>query len=106
MPGVRVIAFLPIVAATEAPPGDYSRIPVFQIVGVHGALLGQESVQRDLLAFLAGTPIQRTRREYALIQRLGAAWQAPPLALAANPVWAGDRQPDPAFTGRACLPAR
>ncbi|WDZ82557.1 hypothetical protein [Micromonospora cathayae] len=106
VPGVRVVAFLPTTTAAEAPPGEFSRIPVFQIPGVHGGLLGRNLVQSSLISFLEGKQVQRIRSDYGLIQRLGAAWQAPPLPLAANPAWAGDPQPDPAFTGRVCLPPR
>ena len=35
VPGVRMIAFLPTTTATEAPPCDYTGIPVFQTPGVH-----------------------------------------------------------------------
>ncbi|MFJ6196869.1 hypothetical protein [Micromonospora sp. NPDC092111] len=104
VPGVRMVAFLPTTTAAEAPPGDYTRIPVFQMPGVHGGLLNRSLVQDRLIHFLAGLPVSKTRREYPLLQQLGAAWQAPPLAIDANPVWNDQRQPDPAFTGRVCLP--
>ncbi|MFE7874177.1 hypothetical protein ACFUYE_28000 [Micromonospora humida] len=106
VPGVRIVAFLPTATATEAPPGEYSRIPVYQIPGVHGGLLDRRLLQERLIDFLIGKPIARTRAEYPLMQSFAAAWQAPPLPIEANPAWAGNRQPDPAFTGKVCLPAR
>ncbi|WP_442930712.1 hypothetical protein [Micromonospora sp. NBC_00421] len=106
VPGVRMVAFLPTATATEAPPGEYTRIPVVQIPGVHGALLDRRLLQQRLIDFLLGKPIAQTRVEYPLLQSFAAAWQAPPLPIAANPAWAGNRQPDPAFTGKVCLPAR
>ncbi|MFI9638822.1 esterase/lipase family protein [Micromonospora sp. NPDC051925] len=106
VPGVRIVAFLPTTTAAEAPPGEYARIPVFQIPGVHGGLLDQRQVQDRLVDFLLGKPIGQHRGEYPWLQRLGAAWQAPPLPIAANPAWADNPQPDPAFTGKVCLPAR
>ncbi|MFI2665419.1 hypothetical protein [Micromonospora carbonacea] len=106
VPGVRMVAFLPYTTAAEAPPGDYTGIPVFQTVGVHGGLLDRTQVRDNLVAFLAGAPVQRTRPEYTLIQRLTAGWQAPPLDISANPAWADVREPDPAFTGRVCVPGR
>ncbi|WP_431974589.1 esterase/lipase family protein [Micromonospora haikouensis] len=106
VPGVRMVAFLPYTTAAEAPPGDYTGIPVFQTPGVHGGLLNRSLVQDRLVNFLGGEPVQRTRREYPLLQRLGAAWQAPPLAISANPAWEESEQPDPALTGKVCQPSR
>ncbi|MEV6796794.1 hypothetical protein AB0M91_00400 [Micromonospora rifamycinica] len=105
VPGVRMLAFLPTTTATEAPPGDYTGIPVFQMPGVHGGLLGRSLVQDRLIHFLAGVPESRQRREYPLLQQLGAGWQAPPLAIRVNPAWDDRRQPDPSFTGRVCQPS-
>lgn len=104
VPGIRIVAFIPTTTAAEAPPGEYSRIPVFEMPGVHGGLLNRALVQDRLLAFLSGEPIQHELDEYPFLQRLGAAWQAPPLPIAANPAWSHFRQPDPAFTGKVCLP--
>ncbi|WP_233558967.1 hypothetical protein [Micromonospora radicis] len=106
VPGIRIVAFIPTTTAAEAPPGDYTDIPVFQMPGVHGGLLDRGLVQDRLIAFLSGEPVHHQLDEYGLLQRLGAAWQAPPLAIAANPAWAEFRQPDPAFTGQVCLPTR
>ncbi|MFG3581419.1 alpha/beta fold hydrolase [Micromonospora chersina] len=102
--GVRMIAFLPTVSAAEAPPGEYSRIPTFQMPALHGGLIGQRLAQERVVDFLAGGRVDEPRREYRLLQRLGAAWQAPPLPLALNPVWAADREGDPAFSGKICEP--
>ncbi|WKU03375.1 hypothetical protein [Micromonospora sp. HUAS LYJ1] len=104
VPGIRMLAFIPTTTAAEAPPGEYSRIPVFEMPGVHGGLLDRDLVQSRLVAFLSGEPIHQRREEYPFLQRLGAAWQAPPLAIAANPAWSDSRQPDPAFTGKVCQP--
>ncbi|QGN49993.1 hypothetical protein ACN26Y_29685 [Micromonospora sp. WMMD558] len=100
--GVRMVAFLPTVSAIEAPPGEYARIPVYELPALHGGLLNRASVADRVLNFLSGEPVQRAQVEYALLQRLGAAWQPPPLALRLNPVWAAGREADPAFTGRIC----
>ncbi|MGC5020706.1 hypothetical protein [Micromonospora sp. DT47] len=101
---VRMIAFLPTASAAEAPPGEYARIPVFQVPAFHGGVLGRRASQSRVVAFLAGEKVDVPRREYDLFQRLGAAWQAPSLALSINPVWAATREADPAFTGRICEP--
>lgn len=103
VPGVRMIAFLPTVSAAEAPPGEYSRIPVYQQPAFHGGLIGQRSVEDRVVAFLAGEPVAQHRREYEVLQHLGAAWQAPPLLLSLNPLWSAARAADPAQTGRICL---
>ncbi|MEU5938982.1 hypothetical protein ABZ807_07285 [Micromonospora sp. NPDC047548] len=104
VPGVRILAFLPTTTATEAPPGEYSAIPVFQMPGVHGGLLPRPLIQARLVNFLAGEPVSHPERGYALLQEVAAAWQAPPLPLSVNPVWQGSRVPDAAFTGRICQP--
>ena len=102
VPGVRTIAFLPTVSAAEAPPGEYSQVPVYQLPAFHGGLLGRPGTEVRVVDFLAGKRIGGPRREYDLLQRLGAAWQAPPLALSSNPVWSATREADPAFSGRLC----
>ncbi|WP_438941391.1 hypothetical protein [Micromonospora deserti] len=100
--GVRMIAFLPLVTAVEAPPGEFARIPTVQVPALHGFPVGQERVRRSVINFLAGEPVERPLREYQFIQWLGAAWQAPTLALTLNPVWSAGREADPAFTGDIC----
>ncbi|GAA4561819.1 hypothetical protein GCM10023176_01280 [Micromonospora coerulea] len=100
--GVRMIAFLPTVSAVEAPPGEYSRVPVFQLPAFHGGLLDRQAAETRVVSFLAGDEVDRPRREYRLLQRLGAAWQPPPLAVSVNPVWSATREADPAFTGKIC----
>ncbi|MEV2241161.1 hypothetical protein [Micromonospora sp. NPDC049891] len=100
--GVRMIAFLPTVSAVEAPPGEYARIPVYERPAFHGGLLGRQSVQDRLVDFIAGDPVNEPRREYDVLQRMGAAWQAPELLLSLNPIWSTNREADPARTGRIC----
>ncbi|WP_319460613.1 hypothetical protein [Micromonospora sp. RTP1Z1] len=104
VPGVRILAFLPTTTATEAPPGEYTGIPVFQMPAVHGGLLTEPVVQARLVNFLEGEPVSRPQRGYALLQQVSAAWQAPPLPLSVNPVWRNDRVPDPALNGKVCQP--
>ncbi|MEU1845540.1 hypothetical protein [Micromonospora sediminicola] len=104
VPGVRMIAFLPTVSAAEAPPGEYTHVPVYQQPAFHGGLVGERAVQDQVIRFLEGEPVDRPRREYDLLQRLGAAWQAPSLLLTDNPVWSATREGDPARTGRVCQP--
>ncbi|MEV0426229.1 hypothetical protein [Micromonospora sp. NPDC050495] len=102
--GVRTVAFLPTVSAAEAPPGEYSQVPVFQLPTFHSGIIGRQVAEDRVVDFLAGDQIDAPRREYRLLQRLGAAWQAPPLPLMLNPVWAAGREGDPAFSGRICQP--
>ncbi|MFU8853209.1 hypothetical protein ACNAW0_19790 [Micromonospora sp. SL1-18] len=102
VPGVRIVAFLPTTTATEAPPGKYAGVPVFEMPAVHGGLLTQPVIQERLLNFLEGAPVSKSESDYTLLQDVAAAWQAPPLAVGINPVWRGERLPDPAFTGRVC----
>ena len=100
--GVRMAAFLPTVSAVEAPPGEFTHISTLQLPAFHGGVLRQRVANERAIDFLAGDSISQPRREYPLLQRLGAAWQAPPLAVDLNPVWSGARENDPAFTGRVC----
>jgi hypothetical protein len=100
--GVRMAAFLPTVSAVEAPPGEYTRIPSLLLPAFHGGVLRRQVASERAIDFLAGEAVGQPRREYPLLQRLGAAWQAPPLALDLNPVWSAARENDPAFTGRVC----
>ena len=102
VPDVRIIGFLPTTTAIEAPPGRYTEVPVFQLPAFHGGLIGRRSVQNQLVNVLEGRLPAGQRREYSLFQRLGAAWQAPPLAVSINPAWRDVREPDPSFSGRIC----
>ncbi|GAB3846528.1 hypothetical protein GCM10029963_26420 [Micromonospora andamanensis] len=97
-----MIAFLPTVSAVEAPPGEYSGIPVYKEPAFHGGLLGRQTVQDRLVDFIAGDQVEQARDEYDLLQRTGAAWQAPELLLSLNPIWSTNREADPARTGRIC----
>ncbi|MCM0676107.1 hypothetical protein NCC78_15620 [Micromonospora phytophila] len=102
VPQVRMIAFLPLVSAAEAPPGEYSRIPVVEVAALHGDLLARREIHEQAVDFLAGEHVEQSRQEYELLQRLGAAWQSPPLVLALNPIWFTNREGDPALSGRIC----
>ncbi|WDZ87667.1 hypothetical protein [Micromonospora cathayae] len=103
VPGVRMLAFVPTVAATEAPPRDVAGIPVFEIPALHGGLLGRAVVQDEVVRFLGGAPVSGGRREYDLFQRLSGAWQAPSLVISINPAWRVAPSFDPSFTPRrAC----
>ncbi|MGK5673399.1 hypothetical protein ACSNOB_11235 [Micromonospora sp. URMC 106] len=102
VPGVRMIAFLPLVSAAEAPSGEHSRIPVVEVPALHGDLLSRRATYDRALDFLAGQRVDEPRREYELLQRLSAAWQAPPLVLAVNPIWFTNREGDPSLSGRIC----
>lgn len=104
VPGVRMIAFLPTITAAEAPPGEYTKIPVFQAPAFHGGLIGRQLVQVRIVDILAGESLDQPRPEYPVLQRLAASWQAPPLKVSVNPAWDKIREPDPAFTGKVCLP--
>ncbi|MET8908956.1 hypothetical protein [Micromonospora sp. NPDC004551] len=107
VPGVRMVAFLPTVTAAEAPPGEPMRIPVVEVPAFHGGIIGRVTATDQLISFLAGADITRTRREYGPLERLGEAWQAPALAIRVNPVWRAAAQPGRPFTRtRFCGPVR
>ncbi|QGN48669.1 hypothetical protein ACN26Y_21790 [Micromonospora sp. WMMD558] len=102
VPGVRIIAFLPLVGAAEAPPGEYTDVPVVEVPALHGGLLNRDDVYEQSIHFLAGEPVAQPLGGYEVVQRFSAAWQAPPLILDVNPIWAAGREGDPAMTGRIC----
>lgn len=100
--GIRVIAFLPTVSAIEAPPGEFTQVPTVQSPAFHAGLFGSQDIHQLIINFLQGEEIQGRRREYAILQHLGAAWQPPPLALSLNPIWSASIEGDPAFSGKVC----
>ncbi|MGB2571728.1 hypothetical protein ACPFP2_25230 [Micromonospora citrea] len=104
VPGIRMMAFLPLVSAAEAPSGEYSRIPVVEVPALHGGLLNRRAIHERAMRFLSGQPVTQPWRGYVVLQRLGAAWQSPPLVLAVNPLWSTAREGDPALSGRICQP--
>ncbi|MEO3778385.1 hypothetical protein ABGB16_16340 [Micromonospora sp. B11E3] len=107
IPGVRMIAFLPITTAAEYPPGQPIRIPVVQVVAFHGGIIRQQSATDQLTDFLSGAYVNRRLRAYGPIERLSEAWHAPSLALPLNPVWRPATTPGPPFTPkRFCGPIK
>lgn len=91
VPGVRKAAFLPFSGAAVIPPDLADGVPIVELPGLHGALLGEPDVQAKMIRFLNGAPTgSGPGLGYATIQRAGAAWEAPPLAMPLNSVWAGD----------------
>ncbi|MEV6814181.1 hypothetical protein AB0M52_18935, partial [Micromonospora sp. NPDC051296] len=107
IPGVRVVAFLPTITGAESTPGPFTKIPVVEVPSLHVELLARPRVAEQVIDFLAGENISHTRREYGLIQQLGAAWQAPLLTVDANPVWRPKAPPGPSFSAvRICGPVR
>ncbi|MFE0591574.1 esterase/lipase family protein [Micromonospora echinospora] len=107
IPGVRVVAFLPTVTAVESTPGPFTQIPVVEVPSLHVELLDQRMVHDKVIDFLAGADLKHVSSEYGLIQRLGAAWQAPLLTVNVNPVWRSEAPPGPAFSAaRICRTVR
>ena len=102
--GVKTIAFLPTLDAAAVPPGVRAKVPVVQIPAPHGLLIQQPAAKQRVVQFLnAGTPDPDLRWDYGAIQRSGAAWQAPPLALSLNPAWANvNGQPPQEFLASSC----
>lgn len=95
VPGVRVIAFLPLMSAVVDPPGGRPAIQVITVQGLHGSLFGRPADQRDIITFLRGGRLEPSHsRAYRITQRAAAGWQAPTLPLRINPVWRGDLASD------------
>lgn len=86
--GVSMIAFLPVADALSVPPGIRAQIPVVEVPGLHGRLLGNAQVHRSLVDFLAdGQAESHTHWYYLAVERGGTAWTAPALRVTLNPVW-------------------
>jgi hypothetical protein len=86
--GVETIAFLPTLDAAAVPPGLRAGIPIIEVPGPHGLLIDRPLTERRVVQFLnAGTANTRHSWDYDIIQRSGAAWQAPPLRLDLNRAW-------------------
>ncbi|MGB2570930.1 hypothetical protein ACPFP2_21125 [Micromonospora citrea] len=62
---------------------------------LHGGLLNRRAIHERAVQFPAGQPVAQPWRGYAVPQRLGAAWQSPPLVPAVNPLWSTFREGDP-----------
>jgi hypothetical protein len=105
VPGVRMMAFLPSADAATIPPGNYRGIPADDLPALHGGVLGYPTAQQRLAAFLNGTTTSRSQSpHYSLVQMSSGVWQAPPLALAVNPIWHAANQPDAALYGDNTCP--
>lgn len=103
VPGIRMIAFLPVLDAIADPPGPEPGIPVVVVPERHAMDYGRASVQRRIVAFLNGAPPPAPRTgSYRAVRAAAAAWQAPSLAPGLNPAWRDP--PAPADPGRC--PAR
>jgi hypothetical protein len=103
VPGVRIVAFVPLADAAVVPPDQYAHIPVVGLVDIHGGMLPRADVQRQLLAFLADGQVDGgTGGWFPIVQRATSGWQAPALALRVNPAWHAADQPDAAFDENGC----
>lgn len=103
VPGVRMAAFVPLGDAVAVPPDRYARIPVVGLLDVHGGMLPRADVQRELLGFLAGGPIDDDPGwAFPVVQAATSGWQAPALALRLNPVWHAGSQPDASLDQNGC----
>jgi hypothetical protein len=95
VPGVRMIAVLPLLDAVTDTPGPRPRIPVVVVPERHAMDYGRARTQRLLVAFLNGMPVTPANgpagAAYRVLGAAGAAWQAPELATGLNPVWQTDR---------------
>jgi hypothetical protein len=107
-PGIRSIAFLSLAAATVAPPGPLSDIPVVEMPGVHASLIHNPRARAEAIRFFQGGPVrQHTMTAFDLLRDASAAWVAPALPLSVNPVWHyPPGAPDAAFGGPICRPPR
>ena len=88
VPGVRMMAFLPLLDAIADPPGPDPRIPVVVVPERHAMDYGRATSQRLLVDFLGGrAPRRSSVPAYRAVRAAAAAWQAPGLSVGLNPVW-------------------
>lgn len=107
VPGIRMLAFVPLADATVVPPDGYAHVPVVGLLDVHGGMLPRADVQREMLAFLAGGPARgHSSRAFPIVQKAASGWQAPALALRLNPAWHAAGQPDASFGQNGCAVRR
>lgn len=91
VPGVRLLVFVPTAGALVMPYDPRWGVPVVEVPGLHGGLLGDAPVQRRILAFIGGDTVRPVRRPlFPAMAAIAAAWQAPSLAVSVNPVWRAD----------------
>ena len=109
VPGVRLMAFVPVSETLAIPPGNYAQIPLVQVPAVHGMLIDNEAVVDRLMQFLEekdgfGTTavVPARSAEYLAARGAAGAWLAPALALRLNPVWHRQGVGDAAFKRAAC----
>jgi hypothetical protein len=103
VPGVRLVAFVPLADAMVVPPDRYAHVPVVGLLDVHGGMLPRADVQRELLAFLADRPVHdHPGPAFPIVQKATSGWQAPALGLRLNPRWEAAGQPDASFDQNGC----
>ncbi|HEY2674947.1 MAG TPA: hypothetical protein VGJ07_31845 [Rugosimonospora sp.] len=86
--GVQTFAFLPTGDAITVSPSIHPQVPVVEVSSVHGILIDDPGARQRLVTFLdEGRAQQHRVWDYAALQWLGAAWQAPSLRVPWNPAW-------------------
>lgn len=90
VPGVRVVALLPLSAAIADPPGPAGGIPTGVLPAVHATLVEAGAVKRDVARILAGHPFGRYvgwGLGYQLLRYAASAAEAPSLPLGSVTAW-------------------
>lgn len=108
VPGVKVVALLPLTAAVAAPPGPLAGVPDGVVPAVHATLLDTGAVQHTVDRVLHGHPMPRHLGWGTLFQVVrysSSAWETPPVPLGAVAAWRHDRgnvHGDAAFGSYGC----
>lgn len=108
VPGVRVVALLPLTAAVDTPPGPVAGIPTGVMPSVHGTLVSSGGVRKELLGVLEGQPLSRYfgwGLAFQVARYAASAWEVPSLPLTAVPAWrhhGGAKLGDAAFGTYGC----
>jgi hypothetical protein len=108
VPGVRVVALLPLTAAVVDPPGPVGGIPEGVVPGIHGTLTGRGTVRRELVNVLRGRPLAHYfgwGLAFQLIRYAASAFEIPSVALSTVTAWrrhGGARRGDAAFGTYGC----
>lgn len=108
VPGVRVVALLPLTAAVDTPPGPVGGVPTGVVPTIHGSLVTSGTVREDLVGVLRGKHLSRYfgwGLAFQLARYSASAWEVPSLPLTAVGVWrrhGGLRWGDAAFGTAGC----
>ena len=95
----RIVAFVPAASGAAVSYGHLTGVPVVEAWSVHGYLLHEPAVRRQVFGVLGGHHVRsRDPLGFRLVRAAAAGWQMPPLPLAVRPAWHAAGAPDAALS--------